>query len=244
MENRAHVTGALELKEAGVGSQRQGAVEELASLFTGGARGDDRAEESGAVNGNQRNTDVGATHGLQGEVQGGAHLLVVLIGEGHIRQLCGQVDLLQRLDDCVAVGISLVLVVVNLLAQSVVEGLDDLVAVQLTHSGNEAGRRPGPVHRCLVVSGQVAALVVHGQGEGTPGHLNIADLLHLANPAGGNPAPGANRIEPEINLCGGVLSHGCSSLVRMRVPPVQPGTLCSPLISALAKPAVSERGTC
>ena len=218
MENRAHVTGALELKETGVGSQRQRAVEELTSLFTGRARGDDRAEESGTVNGNQRNTHIGAAHGLQRQIQGGAHLLIVLVGEGDIHQLCGQVNLLQRLDDCVAVGISLVLVVVNLLAQSVVEGLDDRVAVQLAHSGNEAGRRPGLVHHCLVVGGQLAALVVHGQGEGTPGHLNVADLLHLANPAGGNPAPGADRVEPEINLCGCVLSHECSSLIRLRQP--------------------------
>ena len=123
VENRAHVTGAFELKEAGVGSQRQGAIEELTCLFTGGARGDDRAEESGAVNGNQRNTHIGAAHGLQCQVQGGAHVLIVLIGEGDIRQRCGQVDLLQRLDDCVTVGISLVAVVVNLLAQSVIEGL-------------------------------------------------------------------------------------------------------------------------
>ena len=36
VENRAHVTGTLELKEAGVGSQRQGAVEELTSSSPAG----------------------------------------------------------------------------------------------------------------------------------------------------------------------------------------------------------------
>lgn len=119
VENRAHGAGALQFKEAGVGSKRQGAIEELTRLFTGRARGDHRAEECGAVNGDQRNADVRAAHGLQSEVQGGAHLLVVLVGEGNIRQICGQANLLQRLDDGVAVGISLVAVVVNLLTQSV-----------------------------------------------------------------------------------------------------------------------------
>ena len=102
----------------------------------------------------------------------------------------------------------------------------------------------GPVHRCLVVSGQVAALVVHGQEKGRPGHLNIADLLHLANPAGGNPAPGAKSDRTRNQPVRGRSQPWVFPLVRdartarAARHPVFTFNICT------AKPAVSERGTC
>ena len=33
-----------------------------------------------------------------------------------------------------------------------------------------------------------------------PGHLDVADLLHLEDPAGGDPGEGAGRVEPEVGI--------------------------------------------
>jgi len=45
----------------------------------------------------------------------------------------------------------------------------------------------------------VLALVQHGQAHHMPGHGDGAHLLHLEDPAGGDPGPRADRVEPEVD---------------------------------------------
>ena len=62
-----------------------------------------------------------------------------------------------------------------------------------TRTGPHAFLRPS-----LVVLGQVTALVEHRQAHHVEVHLDIANLLDLEDPPRCDPAPRAQRVEPEI----------------------------------------------
>ena len=56
--------------------------------------------------------------------------------------------------------------------------------------------------------------------------VNITHLLHLANPARGNPTPRAGRVEPKINGCchEGISFHHCISSNLIETSNIPPGS--------------------
>jgi hypothetical protein len=64
------------------------------------------------------------------------------------------------------------------------------------------GHPTGPAARVEalpVLRADVAVLVEHHQAHHVPVDVDVADLLHLEDPARGDPRPRAERVEPEVN---------------------------------------------
>ena len=99
----------------------------------------------------------------------------------------------------------LVVLVVDPGAHRGVERRQDLGALGLLGGDGHPHRPPGLLQALAVLLGQVAALVEHRQAHDVEVHLDIADLLDLEDPARRDPAPRAQRVEPEIG--DGLLGH-------------------------------------
>src|SRR5262249_50884541 len=71
-----------------------------------------------------------------------------------------------------------------------------------------------------VALGQILPLLVqHGQAHHVPPRGHRAYPLHLDHPAGGDPRPGTERIEPEIHVHGCLLGHLSSPCVLVTASP-------------------------
>ena len=64
-----------------------------------------------------------------------------------------------------------------------VERLDDLIAVALLGRDEDSHRSPRPGEELGVARGEVPALVQDGEAHDVKGHLNVADLRRLKEPA-------------------------------------------------------------
>ena len=72
--------------------------------------------------------------------------------------------------------------------------------MRLLRRDQHPDRPPAGLQQLAVTLRQVVlALVQHGQAHHVPGHRDRADLLHLEDPAGGDPGPRADRVEPEVD---------------------------------------------
>jgi len=104
------------------------------------------------------------------------------------------------------------LVVVEAVAKRGVQRAEHLGAVGLLGRDQHPDRTPAGLEQLAVLLRQVVlALVQHRQAHDMPGHRDRADLLHLADPAGGDPGPRADRVEPEVDVLrylGGWLMRG------------------------------------
>jgi len=129
---------------------------------------------------------------------------------GRLREFGGQPHLGERFRD--HLGEVLVVLVVDAGAHRGVQRCEHVGAVGLLGGDRDTHRSPGFLHHLLVLLGQVPALVEHGEAHHVEVDVDVADLLHLENPAGGDPAPGAQRVEPEIGA--GLLGHEVSSSSR------------------------------
>ena len=152
----------------------------------------------------RRGADVVAD-GVHALVVALAQRLVVLVGVGRLGQLGGQADLLQRLlDDDVEV---LVVLVVDARAHRGVQRRQDLVTLGLLGRDRDPDRLPRLLEAFAVLLGQVflfslstARLITWKL------HLDVAHLLDLEDPARRDPAPRAQRVEPETG--DRLLGHG------------------------------------
>ena len=89
--------------------------------------------------------------------------------------------------------------VVNPAAHRGVQRGQDAGTVGLLGGDRHPHRSPCPLHVFAVLLGQVFAVFVeYREAHDVETHLDVADLLHLENPARRNPAPRAQRVEPEI----------------------------------------------
>ncbi|AFP41023.1 hypothetical protein MSMEI_4571 [Mycolicibacterium smegmatis MC2 155] len=185
-----------------VGREGDGGVPQLAGLLAARDARQDRAEERDAVDVDGGGADV-VTDGVHAGVVAATQRLVVLVGGGGLRQLGGQAHLLERLRDHLVEV--LVVLVVDPGAHRGVERRQDLGALELLGGDRDADRAPGLLHHLLVFLGQVPALVEDRQAHHVELHLDVTHLLHFENPARGDPAPRAQRVEPET--CDILLSH-------------------------------------
>ena len=86
-------------------------------------------------------------------------------------------------------------------------------------------RAPRLGHPLLVALRQVVpALVEHREAHHVPAGRHRAYLRHLQHPAGGNPGPRAQRVEPEIDLHRRLIRHNISS-ARLTYAHPPPGKL-------------------
>src|SRR5215217_4729175 len=179
VEDRALGARALELVEAGGAGHEHGAVPEPPGGLALGGRSDDRTEERHPVDRHDRRADVLTDLG-DALLVAGAQQLVVLGGVGRLDQLRREPDLLQGTDYG---GAEVLLAArVQTRADRVVQLLDDVLAVLLAGGDDDPHRTPRLLHHLEVLLGQVTPLVEHRQAHDVPAHLDVADLLGLADP--------------------------------------------------------------
>src|SRR5689334_9794388 len=128
-----------------------------------------------------------------------AQRLVVVGGIHRVGEAGGQAHLGQRGRD--GLPIPRRLVVVEAVAKRGVQRAEHLRAVGLLGRDQHPDRTPAGLEQLAVLLRQVVlALVQHRQAHDVPGDRDRADLLHLADPAGGDPGPWADRVEPEVDV--------------------------------------------
>ena len=128
--------------------------------------------------------------------------VVVVGGVGGVSQLGGQAGLRQRLLDHGAVKFPALVVMAR--AQRGVQRQHHVRSELLLGGDAHTDRSPAAREHLLVVVGQlIAARVQHGQRHHVPADADVADLLDLEHPAGGDPRERAERVEPEPDLGGG-----------------------------------------
>src|SRR5262249_34459676 len=85
-----------------------------------------------------------------------------------------------------------------------VERPENTPAAVLGGRGTDPDRSPGPAHPLQIFLAQALALVLDqvevGQRHDPPVGPYRPDLLYLQHPAGGDPGPRAQRIEPELHI--------------------------------------------
>ena len=110
---------------------------------------------------------------------------------------------------------------------AVYSGQQHLVAVLLGRGDSDAHRAPGGLEHLAVVVRDVLVLVEVAQAHHVPLHLDVADLLDLEDPAGGDPGEGAQGVEPEVS--GGLVHVWHNQLEGPDIPPSQSaGVVVSP----------------
>ena len=100
--------------------------------------------------------------------------------------------------------------VVDARAHRGVQRRQDLGALGLLGGDRHPHRLPRLLEAFAILLGQIlSVLVEHREAHHVKVHLDIANLLDLENPSRRDPAPRAQRVEPEIG--DGLLGHGRSS---------------------------------
>src|SRR6185312_5247461 len=91
-------------------------------------------------------------------------------------------------------------------------------------------RRPGTAEELAVIVAElVAALVEHGQAHHPPARGHRADRRDLVHPAGGDPRPRAEGVEPEVDGDRTLARGHASSSASLSVYPGNPGVVpCVP----------------
>src|SRR6476620_3117147 len=192
------VAGARALQLVEVGELRDGdrAVPQLTGLLAARDLGEDGAEERGPVDVDGRGADV---------VTDGVHALMVALGDGVVErrvvpgldQVGREADVGQRRGD----GLlrELLAVVVAPGADGGVPVAEGLVVVVLGDLDRDADGLLGALQHLAVAVGDVLVLVEVGQRHHVPLHVDVTDLLDLADPARGDPGERAERVEPEVS---------------------------------------------
>ncbi|CFR77107.1 Uncharacterised protein [Mycobacterium tuberculosis] len=191
-----------------VGSEGNRGIPELAGFLAARNLREHRPEERHTIDMDRRRTDVLAHRVHPGVVAFAQGVVVSVAGSG-LGQLRGQTGVRQRLgDDLVEFVVALV---VNPVAHRGVQRVQDFRPMGLLGGDRHPYRSPCPRHAFAVLLGQVVTVFVeYCQAHDVEVHLDVADLCHLEDPARRDPAPRAQRIEPEIGdrLLGGLLEHG------------------------------------
>ena len=92
------------------------------------------------------------------------------------------------------------LLVVEARAERGVQRAENLGSVGLLRRDQHPDGSPaGPQQLAILLRHVGLALVQHGQAHHVPGDRDLADLLHFEDPAGGDPGPRADRVEPEVD---------------------------------------------
>ncbi len=190
--------------------QQPGPVPDLAGLLTARDARQHRAEESHAVDVEHGRADVHADR-VHAAVVADAQRLVQRRVGGRVGERGGQTGLLERGDEQRRVGQRQLVGRVDRMQAPPQGGVERQQAVDLLLCRDaHAHRSPAVRHQLLVVRRQIASLVQDGQAHDVPGDRQRPHLLDLQHPARGDPRPGAQRVEPEVELGGGVRGrHPC-----------------------------------
>ena len=200
----APVPGPLQLEEPVGRRAQQHAVPQQPGRLTFGRRRDDGAEDGHCVVVDHRRAHV-VTDGIHAGVVGGRQRLVELLGGGRLGQRGRQADLVECLGNdgpltprrgpASAGGCG---------CRAPCRAGRGCRALQLLGRHADAHGALGQRQAGLVLVGElVSALVEDGQRHHVPADVDVAHLLDLQHPAGGDPGPRAEGIEPEVGRVGG-----------------------------------------
>ena len=228
---------SLELKESGRARNEQGSVPEPSRCLTPRHRGHDRPEDPNSPTLGAGHRDDWSANILAHKVNAlgvaCSQLLVESIGLRDCEVIRRELQFREALTN----GLRPVLLATGMNARSHggVEITDYGVAVILLGGHDCANRHPSPAHHLQIVRWHIPALVEYGEGHHVPTNLDRPDLFHLKDPAGGQPGPGADGIEPKID--GDALSHGATLVACAPVRMVATGRRSSPVCEDEPVPA-------
>src|SRR5690348_7122591 len=208
VERRLAVPAPLELEEAvRLGHQRDPVPQTAGRLAARRGR-DDGTEDGVAADAHDRGADVQADVVERLVVR----VLDELIELGAVRranQRRGQAYLGQGLRDRLRILPASLDVVPG--PDGGVDGPEDVRAAIGGRGRDHPDRPPGLAHPFQVLVGEALAFVLDqvevGQRHDPPLGAHRPDLLHLQHPAGSDPGPGAQRIEPELHVFLGLSCH-------------------------------------
>ncbi|VTR10092.1 Uncharacterised protein [Clostridioides difficile] len=188
----------------GVGRQGARTVPHRSGILTARDARQHGAEEGHVVDVNGGRSDVVADLVHPG-VMTRANRLVEVGAVGRLRERGVEAEFVERSgDDLVEILDALV---VDAGTHRGVQRREYLVALLGGCSGDDADGAPRVLESLAVLIGNVLALVEDGETHDVEVDVDRPDLLGLQDPARGDPAPRAERVEPEIDAVGGLCLH-------------------------------------